>query len=289
MILRATHKTLYSYSMPSIESHNEVRLMPLNDWTQSCIEFHLRVNPHCRVFSYEETGGTVHYFGVRSAHPILEIIAEAVVETKLENPFDGLNLIEPDWQFYQLHSTLQDNAEFLSESPYVVCNQEVQDIANGVRDSSNDTVVDYLLKLAHWIHEALTYDTDATHVHTKLHEVLEVKAGVCQDFAHLMIACCRSMGVPARYVSGYLYVGGTDGMRGEQATHAWLECWLPNGKWLAIDPTNDLLVNDRYVAVHTGRDYSDVTPTRGVYIGTPAKSLDVSVSVDRLDVLSSVV
>src|SRR5476649_1022766 len=120
MILRATHKTLYSYSMPSIQSQNEVLLMPLNDGTQTCIDFRLSVNPHCKVFSYEETGGTVHYFGVRSAHPVLEIVAEAVVETRLDNPLDGLNLLFPDWNFYELPSTRQDNAEFLSESPYVV-------------------------------------------------------------------------------------------------------------------------------------------------------------------------
>jgi transglutaminase-like putative cysteine protease len=212
----------------------------------------------------------------------LEIVAEAVVETRLANPFKGLNLMLPDWEDYA-PSTFQEEAEYLVESPYVTLNEKVRVIAEQVKESSNGSVADYLLRLASWIHNELTYDPDATHVHTKLNEVLELRAGVCQDFAHLMIACCRSMGIPARYVSGYLFVGGTDGMRGEQATHAWLECKLPNGTWLGIDPTNDLLVNDRYVAVHTGRDYTDVTPTRGVYVGTPATSLVVSVTVDRLD------
>ncbi len=109
------------------------------------------------------------------------------------------------------------------------------------------------------------------------------------DFAHLIwkSRAAGRWGVPARYVSGYLYVAGVEGLRGEQATHAWVECLLPSGRWLGVDPTNDVLVNDRYIAVHSGRDYSDVTPTRGVYIGTPAKSLDVSVQVDRVDVGSS--
>ena len=288
MILRATHRTLYSYSMPSIESQNEVRLMPLTDEVQRCLEFKLQVNPNSKVFCYDEPGGTVHYFGVRSAHPILEIVAEAVVETYLENPFEDLNLNLPDWHLYDESSLRQANAEYLAESPYIPINDEVREIAEAVRKESNSAVSDFLRKLGSWIHESLTYDPDATHVHTKIHEVLVIRAGVCQDFAHLMIACCRSQGIPARYVSGYLYVGGIDGMRGEQATHAWLECLLPNGKWLAVDPTNDLLVNDRYVAVHIGRDYTDVTPTRGVYIGTPAKSLDVSVQVDRIDIWSSV-
>jgi transglutaminase-like putative cysteine protease len=288
MILCATHRTLYCYSMPSIESHNEVRLMPLSDRAQTCLDFKLGVTPQCKVFSYEEPGGTVHYFGVRAAHPLLEILAEARVETHLENPFEGVNLIEPDWDFYERTATKQEHAEFLTESPYITLNAEVSEIATGVRKTSNDAVADFLLRLGHWIHESLTYDPDATHVHTKLHEVLVIRAGVCQDFAHLMIACCRSAGVPARYVSGYLYVGGVDGMRGEQATHAWIECAMPDGRWVSFDPTNDLLVNDRYVAVHTGRDYSDVTPTRGVYVGTPAKSLVVEVHVDRQDVCSSV-
>jgi transglutaminase-like putative cysteine protease len=268
--------------MPSIESHNEVRLMPLTDATQTCLEYRLRINPPCKIFSYAEPGGSVDYFGVRSAHPLLEIFAEALVETRLQNPFEGLNLIEPDWDQYSARLR-EDHVEFLSDSPYVTINQEVKDIAAKVRAESNESVVDFLLKFAHWANNALTYDPDATHVHSKLDEVLALRAGVCQDFAHLMIACCRALGIPSRYVSGYLFVGGVDGMRGEQATHAWLECLLPNGTWLGVDPTNDLLVNDRYVAVHTGRDYSDVTPTRGVYVGTPAKSLDVSVNVDRID------
>lgn len=286
MILKATHRTVYTYSMPSIESHNEVRLMPISDNTQSCLKFELKVRPECKVFSYNEPGGTVNYFGVRSSHPSLEIVAEAVVETRIENPFAGLNLMLPDWEDYAA-TVAQDQAEYLSESPYVILNDEVAEIAQRVRRESNGSVADFLLRLARWIKQELTYDPDATHVHTKLGEVLTIRAGVCQDFAHLMIACCRSQGIPARYVSGYLFVGGADGMRGEQATHAWLECLMPTGNWVGVDPTNDLLVNDRYVAVHTGRDYTDVTPTRGVYVGTPATSLVVSVSVDRLDAAPS--
>ena len=286
MILKATHRTLYRYSMPSIESHNEVRLMPLTDETQACLRFDLTVSPPCKVFSYLEPGGTVNYFGVRAPHPSLEIVAEAVVETHRQNPFEGLNLLNPDWDEYSPTKS-QDQAEYLAESPYVTLHDEVPHIARHVRDISNGSVVDFLLNLAHWLNQELSYDPDATHVHSKLDEVLSLRAGVCQDFAHLMIACCRSQGIPARYVSGYLFVGGVDGMRGEQATHAWLECMLPNGQWLGVDPTNDLLVNDRYVAVHTGRDYTDVSPTRGIYVGTPATMLKVSVNVDRLDVVGA--
>ncbi len=288
MILRAVHKTLYSYSTPSVESHNEVRLMPVTDESQTCLEFRLEIAPRAKVFSYNEPGGTVHYFGIRSEHPILEISAEAVVETHLENPFSGLNLLNPDREFYELDRTRQEFAEFLTESTYVSFHDEVCLIRDRASEGSNGSAADFLRQLGKWIHENLAYDPDATHVHTKLNEVLAIKAGVCQDFAHLMIACSRSAGIPTRYVSGYLYVRQGEGMRGDQATHAWVECLMPDGRWLAIDPTNDLLANDRYISVHTGRDYSEVTPTRGVYVGTPARSLDVSVSVNKVEVASRI-
>ena len=288
MILRAIHRTAYRYSMPSIDSHNEVRLMPLNDMSQSCSEFHLRVHPATKVFSYPEPGGTVHHFGLRSAHPYLEIVAEAVVETNLENPYAGLNLLEPDWDFYDLEVTRQDYAEFLTESPYVTLNEEVRQIATRVRADSNGAAADFLRRLTSWIYVSLDYDTDVTHVHSKLDEILAIKAGVCQDFAHLMIAFCRSIGIPSRYVSGYLFVHGEDGLRGDHATHAWVDCLLPSGRWLSLDPTNDLLANDRYIRIHTGRDYSDVTPTRGVYVGVPASELSVSVRVDMVNVPSPI-
>jgi len=288
MILRAIHRTVYHYSTPSFDSHNEVRLMPLTDDSQVCQEFHLRVSPTTKVFEYNEPGGSVHHFGLRERHPYLEIVAEALVQTTLENPFAGLNLLDPDWAFYDQERTKQDYAEYLSESPYVSFGEEVDRIALRAKADSNGSAADFLRKLTHWIHEELDYDTDATHVHSKLHEVLEVRAGVCQDFAHLMIACCRTVGIPAKYVSGYLYVGGEGGLRGDHATHAWVDCLLPDGRWLSLDPTNDLLANDRYIRIHTGRDYSEVTPTRGVYVGTPAKDLQVSVRIDMVSQTSTI-
>jgi transglutaminase-like putative cysteine protease len=283
MILRAVHKTLYSYSMPSIDSHNEVRLMPLSDENQTCLGFDLKIHPRTRVLSYDEPGGTVHYFGIRAAHPTLEIAAEAEVHTLIEDPFEGVNLITPDWAWIDEPHTKQTNAEFLVESPYIAFSADLREIAARARRNSDGIIAGFILNLSEWIHKSLRYDPDATHVHSKLDEVLTLRAGVCQDFAHLMIGCCRHVGLPARYVSGYLYVGGAVELKGEQATHAWVECRLPSGRWLAVDPTNNLLVNDRYIAVHTGRDYTDVTPTRGVYVGAPATSLDVTVQVDRLE------
>lgn len=284
MTLRAIHTTVYDYSTPAFESHNEVRLMPIDNGDQRLMDFKLKVSPDTPVFSYAKRGGVVHHFGIRPPHLRLEIMAEATVETFRENPFDGLNLLFNDFDFYRLEPTRQEYVEFLSPSPYVPAHEGARQIAESALAKNSDSAVAFLLELNRLIHESLVYDPDATHVHSTLDEVLDGQAGVCQDFAHLMVACARSQGIPARYVSGYLYVEKIDqNIRGQGATHAWVECLMPNGRWVGLDPTNNLLVNDRYIKIHIGRDYSDVSPTKGVYVGTPATRLDVRVKVERLE------
>jgi transglutaminase-like putative cysteine protease len=282
MFLRLIHRTDYRYNYPAQDSHNEVRLMPLTDTTQRCIDFRVRTTPEVNVYAYDEPGGTVHHFGVRLPHSRLEIVAEATVETLLANPFDGLDLVGRDWGHYADPQTQAAFTEYLVPSPYVPSHPVATQIADEVRAASDGTVAGFLIALNHAVHERMDYDQDVTHVHSTLDEVVRLRAGVCQDFAHLMLACARSQGIPSRYVSGYLYVGDAAGMRGDQATHAWLECRLPDGRWLGLDPTNNLLANDRYIRVHTGRDYSEVAPTRGIYVGVPASALDVSVRVARV-------
>lgn len=279
MTLRISHRTLYDYAIPARRSQNEVRLMPLDDAFQRVRAFDLDVTPQVRVFRYDDIGGVVHTFGVHDWHDRLEIRVEAEVDTLLANPFDGLNLLDDDWDGIDNDRVRHDYAEFLAPSRFAPRHPGAEMLARAVR-RPNQSVAGYLVDLNHHLARLLKYDKDATHVHSTLAEVLDIKAGVCQDFAHVGIACCRSMGIPARYVSGYLLVERGSGMQGEQGSHAWLEALLPNGRWLAIDPTNSLLANDRYVRVHVGRDYADVTPVKGVYTGPKAK-LTVSVNVRR--------
>ena len=148
------------------------------------------------------------------------------------------------------------------------------------------------------IHAHFEYTPGATTVDTPLPDMVAARAGVCQDFTHLMLAVCRRQGIPSRYVSGYLFTGEQaasdqtqrlsqeaagsrerSGLAGGDATHAWVECLLPNGRWYGFDPTNNLLANDSYITVHHGRDYDDVTPLRGVYKGATETTLEVSVRV----------
>ncbi len=277
MTLRALHRTTYRYPFASRESHNEVRLMPLEGPEQRCLGFELTVEPPTRLFSYVEQGGTVHHFVVRTPHTALTIQAETTVETFLDNPFEGLNLLEDDWAAERLLA--ERYPEFLASTPRVPVLDAAREIAEGVPPEAS--VAAWAIALGERIHDLLAYDTDATHVDTPLSYVIEHRVGVCQDFAHLMLACLRSKGIPARYVSGYLYSGGE--LRGDSATHAWVECVLPGGRWLGVDPTNRCLANDHHIRVHTGRDYDEVPPTRGIYTGPLAERLEVSVSVTRAE------
>lgn len=282
MTLRAIHRTTYRYPFPSRESHNEVRLMPLEGPEQRCLAFELTTDPAAKIFSYVEQGGPVHHFVVRTPHTSLTIRAETTVETLLSNPFEGVNLIEDDWT---TEATLAERyPEFLASTPRVPVLDAAREIAAGV--TRGPSVADWAIALGERVHDMLSYDPDATHVNTPLSYVIEHRAGVCQDFAHLMLACLRAKGIPARYVSGYLY-SGAEGLRGDEATHAWIECVLPGGRWLGIDPTNRCLANDHHIRVHTGRDYDEVPPTRGIYTGPVAERLEVSVSVERLEAPSS--
>lgn len=268
---------MYEYSAPAAYSLNEVRLLPSSDASQTLLDYSLDVAPKAKVFRYETTGGTVQTFGVRTPHTVLDVLVQARVETLVDNPFADLQLLDDDWA--ELEPFRAAHAEYLAPSPMVPHHPGASALARAVRRPGQSVAV-YLTGLNNHLARMLRYDADATHVHTTLAEILDLKAGVCQDFAHLMLACLRSVGVPARYVSGYLFVEEGSGMQGEQGSHAWVEAMLPDGRWLGLDPTNNLLANDRYVRVHHGRDYGDCSPVKGIYRG-PGARMTVEVSVVR--------
>lgn len=280
LILQTTHRTVYRYASPATDSHNELRLRPLTDSAQRLLSFRVTTLPAAKVSSYAEPGGEVDTFTVMAPHTELSITASATVATRSTDPFGGLDLLTDDWDFYRSDASRARFAEFLAFGLYTQPHPGIAELCDVARAEHRGSVARFLLDLNALIHDRFRYMPGATDVHTKLAEVLDIGAGVCQDFAHMMIACCRTLGIPARYVSGYLFCGGDPALRGNQATHAWLECPMPDGRWLSLDPTNNLLANERYIRVHVGRDYSDVTPTRGVYVGSPGIGLDVFVDVE---------
>ena len=282
MRLCINHRTHYIYTGQSSSSHNEIRLKPMSNGVQTCLEFRVIVDPKTKVYEYETIGGIVNHFAVMDPHDELEILTESLVDTVGRNPFEILDLVSEDLVSPVTQSYHQSQPEFVSESPYVQLLPEIASIAAEIIVESHNNTAQFVLNVKEWIYARFSYQPNVTNVNTMLNEVLELGAGVCQDFSHLMIALCREAGIPSRYVSGYLYLGDHDELRGTQATHAWVEVLLPSGEWLGVDPTNDILADDRYVKVHVGRDYSDVTPVKGIYVGFGTQQMDISVGVQML-------
>lgn len=287
MIYKIRHSTEYRYPAPVCNSHNELRLMPLSDLWQTCRRFTLHVEPEARLFAYELPDGRVHHFSHRRPHDFLKITAESEVESCKNDPFEHLDLIGDDQGFYLQPHVYNDFCEYLDPTERVPNDRYIQIECEQIAASARQEVLTgstaaFLIALTKLLHREFRYEPGSTHVHTKIEEVFIYRRGVCQDFAQVMLAVCRNQRIPARYVSGYLYTG-KNGLVSNDATHAWVECLLPDGNWHGFDPTNDMVVNDAYIRTHTGRDYSDVAPVRGLYQGPPATKLDVLVTVEQID------
>ena len=314
MRLKIQHVTRYSYPTAVCDNHNEVRLMPLNDERQTCIDFWLVTSPLTHIFYYNLPTGRVHHFNVRPEHRQLSVTATSNVITQPTDAIADLPFGGPGLEFYDSDLIRQDYAEYLMATERVPNHLDLEALIQ-VAKSGVDTpdAPSFLMSLNRVLHRVLTYKKGATDVDTPLEEVLRTHEGVCQDFAHLMLAICRRLGIPARYTSGYLYTRGVDqqgldslGDSGEKvleelgigrplrlvrtkpevgelidgdAMHAWVECLLPDNRWHGFDPTNCLVTNDAFVRVHFGRDYGDAVPLHGVFSGPQARTLEVSVSV----------
>lgn len=300
MRLHVYYETRYLYSAPITDSHNEVRLMPVNDEEQTRTQFQLLTQPPVQMFNYQHPYGRVHHFNLRHRHRELALTAEAVVLTHRRTLFTDEDTPTLDGAFYTQEGVAEQYAEFLAPTRRVPVLPQADFLAEQALVAAEGSAPgDTLRALMNAIHTYFQYLPGSTTIDTPLPDVLEARAGVCQDFTHLMLAVCRRMGIPARYVSGYLFTGEraapegqtqrlaqhmpmgreSSGLSGGDATHAWVECLLPNGRWYGFDPTNNLLANDAYIKVHHGRDYDDVTPLRGVYQGTADATLEVHVRV----------
>lgn len=288
MHLDIRHTTRYAYDAPVGPSHNEMRLVPMDDAQQRLLDATVRIDPAATVHRYELPWGRVDHANVREAHRHLTIEMRARVETLLLDPFGGIDLVatgqdlaHDDW--------LDPVCEWLLPSPRIpidnaCCRAALEAIGTEVDEvlAGDPTLWGFLLALTRRIHQTFPYDTMSTHVGTTLEEVLRLRRGVCQDFAHVMLGVCRARGIPARYVSGYLYTGH-DRHSGD-VMHAWVECLVRgvDGRptWRGFDPTNDLVAGRSYVKVFIGRDYSDVAPTRGIYSGSASGTISVEVCVE---------
>jgi len=270
--LEVVHRTRYRYSSPARDSFNELRLRPRAGHGQELESFLLRVLPPVRLRHYLDLHGNhVSFFDLAEPHLSLEIECRSRVRTAVPEPPDGAS--------FPL-ARAPECARM--ESRYVDLPPETWRKALDATAGEDDLWL-AALRLSRFVHGALDYCPGSTTVKTLAGEALREGRGVCQDFAHVMIALCRSLGIPALYASGYLYNGPRDLLRGAQASHAWCEVYVPGGGWRGLDPTNDQAVGESYVKLAVGRDYADVAPVQGRYRGTAEQELEVDVDVQRLD------
>lgn len=282
MRFRIFHRTRYVYRAPVRDSYNELRLRPVTDDKSRLEFFLLNVNPPARLRHFRDNWlNYVHYFDLPEPHGDLTIEAQSTINTT--NPYaDGRPL---GVKFAALKTDLDDMVvPFLGTSRYVEISPEVWRLGIDIRDQCDD-VFQAAEAVMHHIFKNWAYAPNTTSVTTHMNEVLESKQGVCQDFAHLMIGICRSLGIPTRYVSGYLYNGPDSHLRGAQASHAWVEVHVPGKGWYGLDPTNDTLADERHIKIATGRDYSDAAPITGHFDGPPGATtaLQVELEVRRTD------
>ncbi len=282
MRFRVFHRTRYVYRAPVRDSYNELRLRPVTDDKSRLEFFLLNVNPPARLRHFRDNWlNYVHYFDLPEPHGDLTIEAQSTINTT--NPYaDGR---PTGVKFAALKTDLDDMVvPFLGGSRYVEISPEVWRLGIDIRDDRED-VFETAEAVMHHIFQNWAYAPNTTSVTTHMNEVLSTKTGVCQDFAHLMIGICRSLGIPARYVSGYLYNGPDSHLRGAQASHAWVEIHVPGKGWYGLDPTNDTPADERHIKIATGRDYNDAAPITGHFDGPPGATtaLQVELEVRRTD------
>ncbi|MEM8954167.1 MAG: transglutaminase family protein [Verrucomicrobiota bacterium] len=283
MKLRVHHRTEYVYENPVTQSVNELRLQPPSTKAQVCLSSFISVLPPTRLLHYHDLfRNTVHRFEIPEAHGRLVVESRCTVEKHAEVDFKDLPYGSSHDDLPYCRRLLECH-EFLQGSFFVELSPEVWRQAIDVRDESTDVFQTAYAIMQH-IFENYQYDAGATNVSTHANEVFVSRKGVCQDFAHVMLGMCRSLGIPARYVSGY-FLDNTRGsqMRGSDASHAWVEVYLTaqNG-WVGLDPTNNQVVDDRYIKLASGRDYRDAAPIEGTYWGGGGTRLRVLVTVDQI-------
>ena len=261
------------------ESHTIVHLQPRSDTAQYCTRFELTVSPRARVFSYADRfGNDVQHFAVLPEHDTLEIVARSQVVTARGKAHAPVPVRRAE---VDADPALLDMWDFLHESRYVRYGPELEALAASAgAPRPDDDLAEWFRAASKTIHDAFTYESGTTSVRTTVEESIALRRGVCQDYAHVLIALCRHAGIAARYVSGYIHSGGGGDTLGAEASHAWAEAYLGPRGWVGIDPTNDTWIGDHFVRVATGRDYRDVSPVRGVYVGASSSTLSVDVAVE---------
>lgn len=304
MYFHIVHTTEYEYSEPAVESYTELRVRPRNTLKQVVQRHYTLVEPRVPMESYDDYyGNFVEFLSVPFRHRKLVVTSRSAVETRaMPDPLTGLDLYVSEavrlaWPYRR------ELYDFLMPSEHARFHPGVREIA-GDLFTPGGSYVDAVQALNALFTREFKYQPGVTDVRTPIEDVISSRQGVCQDFAHIMIAVLRCAGLPARYVSGYIETDAAatqseaqlqsgavvdleeadaddKPLVGATASHAWVELFTPNGQWVGLDPTNNILEGERHVQIAIGRDYADVPPLRGVFKGAQRQLLSVHVSVRR--------
>ena len=285
-----THRTLYEYAAPVSVSHHVARLEPRTSVTQTCENFSLKIfpEPSLRKARTDYVGNQLCFFAIQEIHSRLEIVTSSRVTVQSRTP--AANESTAPWESVAemfrdpVSPEVVDPYQFVFDSPHVRASPELADYARQ-SFSPGTPLLAGARDLMRRIHEDFKFDSRATTVATPLEEVWQKRRGVCQDFAHLGIACLRSLGLPARYVSGYLRTrppAGKARLVGVDASHAWFRIFCPGTGWVDFDPTNNVQPAEEHIIVAHGRDYGDVSPVAGILTGGGSHEVRVSVDVEPL-------
>jgi transglutaminase-like putative cysteine protease len=293
MLLHVLHQTRYDYAPAVKTAQHMAHLKPAHNDRQRLLKHALSISPTPaqRSEAADAYGNTRSFFSLQSAHEVLSVVADSLVATSAAPVPESRMPWEEAREHLRYHrgAAYDPAAEFVFASPHVPRHDDFLAYARPSFTGGRP-----LLEAAHdlmeRIHGDFVYEPEATDVSTPALEVLEMRRGVCQDFAHVMLACLRSLGLPARYVSGYLLTEPAPGrarLIGSDASHAWVSIYLPGeqgtGEWTDLDPTNGRATGEDYVVLATGRDYSDVSPIRGVIHGGARHELHVAVTVTPVE------
>lgn len=277
--LRVVHSTGFAYQSPVTSSYNEARLTPRSDNRQNVIVNRVETVPATRSYRYTDYwGSAVTAFDLHAPHEELEVSGMSVVETEPgERPDDER---KRDWDGIRTDEVEDRYDEMLSNTAYVPRNRSL--VATAKRLVKGLDPEEAVLAVCTFVHDEMEYIPGTTGVHTTAVDAWNERKGVCQDYAHLTLLMLRGLGIPSRYVSGYLHPKPDAAINKtvEGQSHAWIEAWT--GGWWGYDPTNDIPITEQHVSVGVGRDYSDVSPLKGIYTGGQATDLDVVVEITRL-------
>jgi len=268
MKLEIVHSTRYRYTGPIAETVMEVRLQPMDGNGQRCLDFNLELSHGVKPQRYiDGYGNHVHYFNLVRPHSGLSVVSRSTVETGLAADDDPGEKLVQDFLRFRAPVKEVDGVRELA-------------LRHAIVDPSSPAEVERALdELTIAISRDFAYDRTVTNVYSAVDDVLALRAGVCQDFAHLFIAVARAMGVPARYVSGYIH---SPGESVASASHAWAEAWIAGRGWIGFDATHPIRTTPHHVRLAVGRDYTDAAPTRGVYVGSATGTMAITVKTHAL-------